>query len=104
MDDRNVMDEMELLRAQIKAYEYYARLIARAVGGGAAPTLPRWDEQRAAEYQALADQLRQRLAELEAEEAAAAAKGSTRGATPEAAEPATAGATTESGEPAAARG
>ncbi len=60
------MDEKELLRTQIKAYEFYAGLIDRAVGGGAQATLPRWDEQRALEYRALAEQLRRRLAELEA--------------------------------------
>jgi hypothetical protein len=62
------VDERELLRAQIKSYEFYAGLIERAVGGGAQAKLPRWDEQRAAEYRALADQLRRRLAELEAQD------------------------------------
>lgn len=62
------MDEKERLKAQIKAYEYYAGLIERAVGGGAQPKLPRWDEQRALEYRELAAQLKQRLAELEAQE------------------------------------
>ncbi|HEV2235611.1 MAG TPA: hypothetical protein VGR57_03025 [Ktedonobacterales bacterium] len=62
------MDEKELLRQQIKAFEFYAGLIDRAVGGGAQAKLPRWDEQRALEYRALADQLRARLAELEAAE------------------------------------
>jgi hypothetical protein len=62
------LDEKELLRQQIKAFEFYAGLIDRAVGGGAQATLPRWDEQRALEYRALADQLRARLAELEAAE------------------------------------
>jgi hypothetical protein len=99
------MDEKELLRAQIKAYEYYARLIARAVGGGTAATLPRWDEQRAAEYQALADQLRQRLAELEAQDTAESVAGApaaplTRDSA--ASEPATASATAGPGEPAGA--
>jgi hypothetical protein len=103
VDERNTVDEKELLRAQIKAYEYYARLIARAVGGGAAPTLPRWDEQRAAEYQALADQLRQQLAELEAQEAAAS--GTPTAAATEASERSEASATAGSGAPAgAARG
>ena len=67
------MDEREQLKAQIKAYEYYAGLIERAIGGGAQPRLPRWDEQRAQEYRDLAAQLKQRLAELEAQDAAQAA-------------------------------
>jgi hypothetical protein len=62
------LDEKELLRQQIKAFEFYAGLIDRAVGGGAQAKLPRWDEQRALEYRALAEQLRERLAELEAAE------------------------------------
>lgn len=72
------MDEKALLRQQIKAFEFYAGLIDRAVGGGAQATLPRWDEQRALEYRALAEQLRARLAELEAAEpAASTANGAT---------------------------
>jgi hypothetical protein len=67
------VDEKERLKAQIKAYQYYAGLIERAVGGGAQPKLPRWDEQRAQEYRDLVVQLKQRLAELEAQEAATAA-------------------------------
>lgn len=66
------MDEKEVLKAQIKAYEFYAGLIERAVGGGQQAKLPRWDEQRAIEYRELAAQLRARLAELEAQEAAGA--------------------------------
>ena len=62
------MDEQELLQTQIKSYEFYAGLIERAVGGGASARLPRWDEQRAQEYRALADQLRQRLAQLQAQQ------------------------------------
>jgi hypothetical protein len=69
------VDEKELLRTQIKSYEFYAGLIERAVGGGAGARLPRWDEQRAIEYRDLAAQLRQRLAELEAQEAAGATSG-----------------------------
>ena len=61
------MDEKEILIRQIKAYEFYAGLIERAVGGGAQARLPRWDEQRALEYRELAAQLRRRLAELEAQ-------------------------------------
>jgi hypothetical protein len=64
------VDEKELLEAEIKAYEFYAGLIERAVGGGSQARLPRWDEQRAAEYRELAAQLRRRLAELEARDAA----------------------------------
>ncbi|HEX9037847.1 MAG TPA: hypothetical protein VF808_12750 [Ktedonobacterales bacterium] len=61
--------EMELLRLQIQAYEFYAGLIDRAVTAGAHDAvMPKWDEQRAVEYQRLADQLRARLAELEAGE------------------------------------
>jgi hypothetical protein len=75
------VDEKELLRTQIKSYEFYAGLIERAVGGGASARLPRWDEQRAIEYRQLADQLRQRLAELEAREQAAASGGAADGAT-----------------------
>lgn len=62
------MDEKELLKIQVQSYEFYAALIDRAVGGGRLPKLPRWDEQRAAEYRELAAQLRRRLEELEAQE------------------------------------
>lgn len=61
------MDEQELLKIQIQSYEFYAGLIERAVGGGASAKLPRWDEQRALEYRALADQLRQQLAQLQSQ-------------------------------------
>lgn len=65
--------EKELLKLQIQAYEFYAGLIDRAVTAGAHDAvMPKWDDQRAAEYQRLADQLRARLAELEREEAAGA--------------------------------
>jgi hypothetical protein len=41
-------DEMELLRLQIQAYEFYAGLIDRAVTNGAREVImPKWDEQRA---------------------------------------------------------
>ncbi|HEV7129980.1 MAG TPA: hypothetical protein VGN32_21305 [Ktedonobacterales bacterium] len=63
------MDEQALLRIQIQSYEFYAGLIERAVGGGSGATMPRWDEQRALEYRDLAEQLRRRLAELEAQQA-----------------------------------
>jgi hypothetical protein len=60
------LSERELIQLQIQAYDFYAGLIDRAVGHGSGPKLPRWDEERALEYKMLADQLRQRLAELEA--------------------------------------
>lgn len=61
-------DEKELLRLQIQAYEFYSGLIDRAVTHGAHEAImPKWDEQRANEYKQLADQLRQRLAQLEQE-------------------------------------
>lgn len=62
------LSERELIKLQIQAYEFYAGLIDRAVGAGAEAKMPRWDEQRALEYRLLADQLRLRLAELEAAE------------------------------------
>ena len=65
-------DEKELLRLQIQAYEFYAGLIDRAVTNGARESImPKWDEQRAVEYKQLADQLRERLAQLEQEDAKA---------------------------------
>ena len=67
------LTERELLESQIKAYEFYARLIDRAVGGSRAAIMPKWDEQRALEYQLLADELRARLAKLDKEAAAAPA-------------------------------
>jgi hypothetical protein len=66
------VSERELLEMQIKTYEFYSRLIDRAVGG-AGGKLPRWDEQRAQEYKDLADQLRARLTELDAQQATAVA-------------------------------
>lgn len=63
------VNDKELLRLQIQAYEFYAGLIDRAVGTSAHEAkMPRWDEQRAVEYRALAEQLRQQLAELDAAE------------------------------------
>lgn len=70
---QRVPSERELLESQIQRYEFYAGLIDRAVGGGTQPKLPKWDEQRAQEYQRLADELRVRLAELTAREASAPA-------------------------------
>lgn len=69
------LSERELLESQIKIYEFYAGLIGRAVrtGGSAGAKLPKWDEQRAEEYKRLADELRTRLAELDAREADAPA-------------------------------
>ncbi len=61
------LSERELIKLQIQAYEFYAGLIDRAVISGAHEAkMPKWDEQRGVEYRNLADQLRQRLAELEA--------------------------------------
>lgn len=63
----NAVTERELLRLQIQAYEFYAGLIDRAVVSGAHEVkMPRWDEQRAVEYRELAEQLRERLAALDA--------------------------------------
>lgn len=69
----NPLSERELLKIQIKTYEFYAGLIDRAVGGVHAAKLPKWDEQRAEEYKQLAEQLRARLAELDGREADASA-------------------------------
>jgi hypothetical protein len=67
------LSERELIELQIQAYEFYAGLIDRAVESGAHEAhMPRWDEQRAVEYRQLAEQLRRRLAELEAADPAAA--------------------------------
>jgi hypothetical protein len=72
MSQQQPANEKELLRLQIQAYEFYAGLIDRAVSKGARePIMPKWDEQRALEYKQLAEQLRQRLAELEREDAQA---------------------------------
>ena len=61
------LSERELIKLQIQAYEFYAGLIDRAVVSGAKEAkMPKWDDQRAVEYRDLAEQLRQRLAELEA--------------------------------------
>lgn len=61
------LSERELIKLQIQAYEFYAGLIDRAVVSGAHEAkMPKWDDQRAVEYFDLAEQLRQRLAELEA--------------------------------------
>jgi ferritin-like protein len=61
------LSERELIKLQIQAYDFYAGLIDRAVISGAHEAkMPKWDEQRAVEYRNLADQLRQRLEELEA--------------------------------------
>ena len=66
------LSERELIKLQIQAYEFYAGLIDRAVVSGAHDAkMPKWDEQRAVEYRDLAEQLRQRLAELEATDAQA---------------------------------
>ncbi|HLZ24768.1 MAG TPA: hypothetical protein VKQ30_21830 [Ktedonobacterales bacterium] len=67
------LSERTLLESQIKAYEFYARLIDRAIGGSTAAIMPKWDEQRAQEYARLADELRARLATLDKTAAAAPA-------------------------------
>lgn len=64
------LTQRELIQLQIQAYDFYASLIDRAVGHGSRPKMPRWDEERAIEYKRLADQLRQRLAGLEASDPA----------------------------------
>lgn len=64
------LTERDLIQLQIQAFDFYASLIERAVGAGAGPKMPRWDEERAMEYKRLADQLRGRLAELEARDPA----------------------------------
>lgn len=70
MAEQQNASEKELLRLQIQAYEFYAGLIDRAVTNGARDVImPKWDEQRAIEYKQLADQLRERLDELEREDA-----------------------------------
>jgi len=66
------LSERELIQLQIQAYEFYAGLIDRAVVSGAKEAImPKWDDQRAIEYRNLSEQLRQRLAELEATDAQA---------------------------------
>jgi hypothetical protein len=60
------LTERDLLESQIKIYEFYAGLIDRAVGSGRLARLPKWDEERAQEYKRLADELRTRLAVLDA--------------------------------------
>jgi len=67
------VSERELLESQIKAYEFYARLIDRAVGGSTAAIMPKWDEQRAQDYARIAAELRARLAALDEKAAAAPA-------------------------------
>jgi hypothetical protein len=67
------LTERELLEIQIKTYDFYAGLIDRAIGGTAAAKMPKWDEERAREYQRLAAELRTRLAELDERQANAPA-------------------------------
>ncbi|HEX8983111.1 MAG TPA: hypothetical protein VF792_10105 [Ktedonobacterales bacterium] len=70
MAQQQQADEKELLRLQIQAYEFYSGLIDRAVTNGAHEAImPKWDDQRALEYKRLADQLRERLAQLEQQSA-----------------------------------
>jgi hypothetical protein len=72
------LTERDLIQLQIQTYDFYASLIDRAVGAGAGPKMPRWDEERALEYKRLADQLRQRLADLEARDPAFLAQPATQ--------------------------
>lgn len=72
------LTERDLLQLQIQTYDFYASLIDRAVGAGAGPKMPRWDQERALEYKRLADQLRQRLADLEARDPAFLARPATQ--------------------------
>lgn len=82
MAEQQPANEKELLRLQIQAYEFYSGLIDRAVTNGAHDVImPKWDEQRALEYKRLAEQLRQRLAQLERDDAQTS--GATAGATTE---------------------
>ena len=55
---------------QIRSFEFYADLIDRSTGG-TGDELPRWNSEKAIRYRELADQMRQRLADIEAGEAAA---------------------------------
>ncbi len=61
------MTEKELLRMQIRSYEFYADLIERA-SRGTGDELPRWNTEKAAQYRRLAEEYRRRLAEIEAAE------------------------------------
>lgn len=63
------VDEKELLRLQIRSYEFYADLIKRAVSG-TGDELPRWNSDQAERYLRLAEECKRRLAALEAAEAA----------------------------------
>jgi len=61
------MTEKELLKMQIRSYEFYAELITRSVGG-TGDELPRWNSEKAQRYLELAEEYRRRLAEIEASE------------------------------------
>ena len=63
------MTEKELLQMQIRSYDFYADLIERAAGG-TADELPKWNHEKALRYRQLATAYRQRLAVIEADEAA----------------------------------
>lgn len=65
--EQPTMTEKELLQMQIRSYEFYADLIERAVGG-TSDELPRWNNEKALRYRQLAEEYRQRLAEIEAAE------------------------------------
>jgi hypothetical protein len=69
------MTEKELLRLQIRSYDFYADLIERAVGG-TGDERPKWNSERAQQYRKLADDARRRLEEIEAQEAQQSSKAS----------------------------
>lgn len=56
------MTEKERLEIQARSYDFYAGLIERAVGRGA--PLPVWGPMTAEEYRQLAQEYRQRAAQL----------------------------------------
>lgn len=72
------LTERDLIQLQIQAYDFYASLINCAVGRGSGPKMPRWDSDLAIEYKWLADELRARLAELEAHDPAFLAQPATQ--------------------------
>ncbi|HEU5200075.1 MAG TPA: hypothetical protein VFU32_10575 [Ktedonobacterales bacterium] len=64
------MTEKERLETQARSFEFYAGLIERAIGRGAA--LPVWGPMTAEEYRDLARQYRERAAALPEQEQTAA--------------------------------
>ncbi len=69
------MTEKELLRLQIRSYDFYADLIERAAGG-TGDELPKWNSERTRQYRELANVARHRLQEIEAQEAQQSSKAS----------------------------